>query len=92
MMALQVELGPRELEVDGARVTILEVLKTSTPWLGDEYHVVVRIRLGGVTSKPFTIDVRGERELIEKLRVEIAKMKLFKFIHGEEEFRRVAER
>ncbi|MHC1563779.1 MAG: hypothetical protein ACXQTF_00430 [Candidatus Hecatellaceae archaeon] len=85
-----IEVGTRVIDVDGVQAHILEVLKTSTPWSGDEYHVVVKLTWNNVSTRNFTIDVKNERELIAKLRIEASKMKLFKFLHGEEALRKVA--
>jgi len=85
-----IEVGTKVIEIDGVEAHILEVLKTSAPWRGDEYHVVVKLTWNDISTRNFTIDVKNEKELITKLRIEVSKLKLFKFLHGEEALRKVA--
>ena len=70
-----VQVTPTELILDGCRVAILEAFRTR---LGDTtwYHVVCVVHCDGVTSRPFTLDVRSVKELRAKLLVEISKLRM----------------
>ncbi|MEM2260003.1 MAG: hypothetical protein QXY65_02935 [Candidatus Methanomethylicaceae archaeon] len=80
---------PFSIEVDGTIVNIYEVLKTKLI-SGDEwYHVVVEINYKGIKSKRYTLDVRNINNLINKLKIEIDKIKLIEYAYGINEVRRV---
>jgi len=72
----RVVVPPITAEIDGARVHILEV--TEHEWVDKRKHYIVTcfIELGGYRSGVFSLDVTSNEELKEKLRIEIAKMKL----------------
>ena len=85
----QVHVTPIAVEIQGCIVYILEVLKNEAPDGTNWYHVVCRVKCGSVESKTFDISVRNTKELIAKLRTEIAKLKLIKLTLGEDFARRV---
>jgi hypothetical protein len=75
---ITVRVPPAELEVRGAKVTVVEV--HGYDWLdGRRYLVSCFIEMDGYRSPLFHLDVRDEDELARKLAVEIAKMRLAVF-------------
>lgn len=72
----RVIVPPHTITIDGAEVRILSVTKHE--WLGGEARYIVScyVKWGGWRSRVFSLDVSSNRELREKLRAEIAKMKL----------------
>jgi len=72
----RVIVPPAVVELDGAKVYILEV--TSRRWLDGKTHYLVTcfIEIGDKRSQVFSLDVTSNEELKAKLRAEIAKMKL----------------
>jgi len=82
-------LPPLSITLDGCIVDVLEVTR-STLISGETWlHVAVRINYMGVRSRVFTIDARSQREFIDKLRVEIAKVKFIYYAYGIELLRRL---
>ena len=69
-------IPPYVFSLDGAKVTILEVMKLGIDEKNYLYLVSCYIECRGYRSKVFNLTVRNNAELIEKLRTEIAKMKL----------------
>ncbi|RLE65532.1 MAG: hypothetical protein DRJ38_03540 [Thermoprotei archaeon] len=72
----RVIVPPAVVELDGARVYILEV--TERTWIRGEkrFLVTCMIEYAGYCSPKFTLDVASNEELKAKLQAEIAKMKL----------------
>lgn len=89
METIPFRLPPFSIELDDCIVDILEVTKTTLISGEAWYHVAVRINYRGLKSRRFTVDVRSERELKDKLRVEIAKVKFIYYAYGIEEVRRL---
>jgi hypothetical protein len=75
-MSSRVIVTPVDIEVDGARCTIVEI--TSREWIDKRiiYTVSVYCEYAGRRSQIFHLDVTSNEELINKLRVEVAKMKI----------------
>jgi len=71
----RVIVPPFTVELDGAKVHILEV--TERKWVDKKKHYLVTcyVEIGNHRSQVFTLDVTSNEELKAKLRVEIAKMK-----------------
>jgi len=70
-------IPPYTFELEKARVTILEVTKVGIDERNYKYLVTLYVEFGGYRSKVFNLLVSNNQELIEKLRAEIAKMRLF---------------
>ena len=89
METIKFQLTPFSIEVDGYLVDVLEVLKrtriTGETW----FFAVVRIRYKDILSRTFTIPVRSEKELINKLKIEITKIKFLEYAYGLEEVKKV---
>jgi hypothetical protein len=74
----RVVVAPVDVDVDGVKCTILEV--SQHEWLDKKTHYVVSLQceLGGKKTGVFQLDVTSNEELIGKLRVEVAKLKIFR--------------
>ena len=72
----KVIVPPVVVEIDGAKVYILEV--TPHNWIDKKKHYIVSclVEWNGWRSHVFQLDVTSNRELKAKLKTEIAKMKL----------------
>jgi len=71
----RVVVPPVLVELDGAKVYILEITKHE--WVNKQkrFLVTVFVEWNGFRSPIFTLDVESNAELKAKLRAEIAKMK-----------------
>ncbi|MEM0459913.1 MAG: hypothetical protein QW407_03330 [Thermofilaceae archaeon] len=74
---VRVTIPPVYTEVDGARVQILEVAPYTALSGEKRFMVVCRIEMGGYRTKAFTVDVRSNAELEQKLRREVALMRVY---------------
>jgi len=81
---IEVNILPITLEVDGVRVHLLEALKSKLPDGKTIYHAVVKVDYHGIISRQFDITFSTNEEFREKLRTEIAKIKLMDFLYGRE--------
>ena len=71
-----VQIPPVEVQVLDAKVTIAEV-RGYTSFAGERRYIVsCFVEWGGYRSPLFQLDVKDNDELEQKLKVEIAKMKL----------------
>jgi hypothetical protein len=86
------QLGPRriditvlpvDVEIDDCVVTILEASKLNLPW--DEFQVSCQARCGNIQSQIFHITYKTPKELAQKLKTEIAKLKYMLWLMGESE-------
>lgn len=79
---MRITIPPRILELDGARVYILEV--TRHDWVDGKTHYIVScmVEWNGKKSQIFSLDVTSNEELVAKLRVEIARFKLMNIALG----------
>jgi len=82
------QIPPFFIEVDEIPVTIIEVLKTALISGETWYHVVVQINYKGIKSRRYTLDVKSEQDLINKLKIEITKLKIIEYTYGLPEVRR----
>ena len=83
-MSIRVEVLPLIVNVDDCEAYILEVLKNKLVTGDTIYHVSVKIKCGDVESKVFNISVRNKEELVAKLKIEVSKFKLMKYVVGKE--------
>jgi len=83
------QIPPFYVEVDGVRVQILESSKR-TLVTGDTWYIVsCRIIYKGIASKVFPLFVKSEEDLVNKLKIEITKIKFIDYAYGLEEVKRV---
>jgi hypothetical protein len=80
---IDITVLPVDVEVDGCIVTILEATKLKLPW--DEFQVSCQARCGNLQSQIFHITYRTPKELAQKLKTEIAKLKYMLWLMGESE-------
>lgn len=74
---VDVYITPLEMEMDGAKVTLVGVVPYESVTGKRRYIVSCVVEWRGWRSRQFTLDVESNRELEQKLRVEIARMKVF---------------
>jgi hypothetical protein len=85
----QIQLLPIFLEVDGVPVMIVEVFKQEPVYRPPLYITSVKIIYKGIHSRVIPLLVRDTRELINKLKVEVTKIKFIEYMYGLEEVRRL---
>jgi len=89
MESYTIQVTPFTTEVDGVAIQVVEAsrqpLVTGEVW----YIVSVRINYKGIASKVFPLFVRDARDLRNKLKVEITKLKLIEASYGIQEVRRL---
>jgi hypothetical protein len=85
MMNLSFQLTPFFIDVDGVTVQIVEASKT----LLGEYIVSVRIIYKGIYSRVFPLAVKNTDDLMNKLKVEISKVKFIEYTFGIEEVKKL---
>jgi len=89
METATLQLPPFFLEVDGVPVQVVEVHKremiTGEVW----YIVSVRIIYKKIASRTYTLFVKNTRDLVNKLKVEITKLKFIDYGYGMDEVRRL---
>ena len=84
-----IQVTPFTVEVDGVKVQIVEVAK-QTLVTGEAWYIVsVRVNYKGVESRVFPLFVRDNRDLKNKLKVEITKLKIIEASYGLQEVRRM---
>ena len=81
---MKLTILPMSFELEGCTVYILETIKTKRVDGSEEYHVTVKIKWNNIESKIFSLDVKDNKELKAKLLAEISKMKLMKYILGDD--------
>jgi len=84
-----IQVPPFSIRIDGAEATILEVLKTQLVSGDVWYHVVVKLRYKGVSSRNYTLDVKDMNNLINKLKIEISKLRFIELAYGINEVKRI---
>lgn len=89
MEASRLQIPPFSIEVDGHVFDVIEVLKTQLLNGETWYHVVVRLNYKGIKSRTYTLDVRSEQDLINKLKAEVTKVKFMEYAYGIDELRRL---
>ena len=71
---------PIRTVVDNVIVDILEVIK-----LGDnDYHVTCIARFKDISTSPFFINATSNEDFRAKLKVEVAKLKMFYYLGGKD--------
>jgi len=80
---IDITVLPVDVEIDGCIVTILEASKLKLPW--DEFQVSCQARCGNLQSQIFHITYKTPKELAQKLKTEIAKLKYMSWLLGEVE-------
>jgi hypothetical protein len=89
MESTVIQLPPFSIQIDDCEATVLEVLKTSLVGGVTWYHVVVQLNYKGVKSRRFTLDVKDEKHLINRLKSEVTKLKFIEYASGLAEVKRL---
>ena len=89
MERMEIRLPPFSIEVDDAIVTVWEVIKTQPVGGRPNYHVVVSFRYRGIESKRYGIDAKDTKDLINKLKIELTKLKMIEYTYDKETLRKV---
>jgi len=89
METTRFQLTPFFIEVDGCRVQIIEVLKSELSPDYIWYHVVVSINYNDIWSRRYSLDVKDMKDLVNKLKIEITKIKMIDYGYGIEEVKRL---
>jgi len=84
-----IQVPPFSLSIDGVEATILEVLKTQLISGDVWYHVVVKLRYKGIDSRNYTLDVKDMNNLVDKLKVEVSKIRFIELAYGINEVKRI---
>jgi hypothetical protein len=83
------QLTPIFLEVDGVPVELVEVSKQQLI-SGEVWYIAsVKIIYKGIHSKVFPLYVKNTQDLVNKLKVEITKLKFIDYAYGIEEVKRL---
>jgi hypothetical protein len=83
------QIPPFSIEIDGVQCEILEVTKSQYPDGKPIYSASVRIHYKGLTSRTFPLICNDEKEMINKLKAEVTKMKLMDYSYGLEYLKKV---
>lgn len=89
MSTTQIHLTPFFIEVDGCRVCIYEVLKTPLVTGEENYIVVLSIHYKNIKSKRYMLHVKNIEDMVNKLKIEVTKIKYMELVLGLEEVRKV---
>jgi len=85
METITFHIPPFFIEVDGCKVEVHEVLKSELISGDVWYHVVVSIEYKGIKSRRYSIDVKDIKDLTNKLKIEITKIKFIDYGYGLEQ-------
>lgn len=77
------------MEVDGVVAEILEAIEHKIGGETFGYTVSLRIIYKGIKSRVFPLDCRDLNDLVNKLKIEITKLKFFEIALGPAELRRL---
>jgi hypothetical protein len=80
---IDITVLPVDVEIGGCIVTILEASKLKLPW--DEFQVSCQARCGNLQSQIFHLTYKTPKELAQKLKTEIDKLKYMLWLMGEGE-------
>ena len=75
LLSLDALVYPLRIYYRDIEIRILEVMKVENKYL-KEYFVVVQLKRGNITTKPFTISCTDVDDFIKKLRSEIIKFRV----------------
>jgi len=87
MSKATIQLPPFFLRIDGVLVEILEVTKSQLVTGESQYHIVLSIHYRGIKSRPYTLSIRDLKDLQNKLKIEITKLKFLEYSYGVERVR-----
>jgi len=76
-------LTPFHIQIEDATVTVWEVRKVPP----DQYNCAITITYKGITSKRYGLIVKNPKDLHNKLKIELTKLKFINLSLGEEALR-----
>lgn len=85
----EIPITPFYIEVDGAVAEILEVLEHKLFGTYQLYTVSMRLIYKGIKTKVFSLDCKDFKDLLNKLKIEVTKIKFFEIALGFNEMRRL---
>jgi hypothetical protein len=89
METATLQLLPIFLEVDGIQAQLIEVSKHQLVSGETWYIASVKIIYKGIHSKVFPLYVKNTQDLINKLKIEITKIKFIDYAYGIEEVKKI---
>jgi len=91
METATITITPILFELEGATVKIIEASQQRLV-TGETWNIVtVQITYKGITSRIFPIFAKNTQDLINKLKVEITKIKIIDYSYGLEEVKRLIQ-
>jgi hypothetical protein len=89
MMSSTFTIPPFFIKVDGIKVEIVEVSEQKLV-SGDKFYIVsCRVHYDSIESRTFPLFVSDMKDLINKLKVEITKLKIIEYSYGIEHVKKV---
>jgi len=82
-------IPPFFIEIDGVPVQVLEVLKFEYVSGDTWYDVIVSINYNGIKSRRYGLYVKDIKDLKNKLKIEITKIKFIDYAYGRDEVKRL---
>ncbi|RLE47283.1 MAG: hypothetical protein DRJ18_03440 [Candidatus Methanomethylicota archaeon] len=89
MEKARITLPPFYIDVEGVRALVLEVGKTELSPEEILYTASIQLEYKGMRSRTFFLQARDERDLLDKLRLEVSKLKFIELAYGTEFLRRL---
>ena len=89
MSSTDISLLPIFVEVDGVVAEIVEAMEYTLFGQIKYYIFSVRINYKGIKSRVFPIQAKDLKDLINKLKIEVTKLKFFEIVYGLPEVRRM---
>jgi len=78
-------LTPFQIQIEDATFTVWEVLKLPP----DRYNCTITINYNNIESKRYPLIVKNEKDLRNKLKIELTKLKFIRLSLGDEVLRKV---
>jgi len=78
-------LTPFQIQIEDATITVWEVLKLPP----DRYTCTITITYHGIQSKRYPLIVKDQKDLQNKLKIELTKLKFIRLSLGEDALRQI---
>jgi len=89
MSTVTFQIPPFSVMVDGVTCEILEVTESKLIDGTALYNLAVRIHYKGITSRTFTLTCKNTKDMTNKLKAEITKIKFIDYSYGLEYLKKV---
>jgi hypothetical protein len=83
------QIPPFSIEVDGVTCEILEATENKLIDGTTQYSIAVRIHYKDITTRTFTVTCKNTKDMTNKLKAEITKIKLMDYAYGTEYLKKV---